>query len=139
MNTPIMFFYAFAQSVWKEIECLHNSGVLAHEHSGRDPAYALNCILYESTLRYLALRNFYESPNAAQITFHAERRCGKGPIDLVLTEADEQDAFELKRWQGDDQTHQIRCKDYNNLVSFVGNSKQPARVRTDADNSLLSG
>jgi hypothetical protein len=46
-------------------------------------------------------------------------------------DGDEQLAFEIKRWQGWDHTRQIRDRDYNNLISFTGESKPPTWVLAD--------
>jgi hypothetical protein len=66
-------------------------------------------------LDYLALRNFYETEEASQVTFHME--FGEGRIDIVLSGGGQECAFELKRWQEDNKP--ILCKDYDNLKNFA--------------------
>jgi hypothetical protein len=131
MSIPADFFSSFGDAVKEEISRLQEARVLDKERANKGRAYALNCVLQEHTLRYFALRNFYEHGDVSQIKFHLECPCSGGPLDVVLVDGDEQLAFEIKRWQGWDHTRQIRDRDYNNLISFTGESKPPTWVLAD--------
>jgi hypothetical protein len=121
MNLADELLRCFVKSIKPEIDCIQESGVLDHCPSKpRGPGQALNSILKEDTLRLFALRALYEATKTPHFTFQAEYPSDMGWIDLVLSEGDEQYAFELKRWQRDKEAWEVRENDYEKLTDFMG-------------------
>ena len=119
MNTANRFFQCVFEAIQAEITQLLKSGVLDRHRSEKRHARVLNRVFQEGTLRYIALRKFYETAETSRVTFDTEFGEDKGPIDLILVEEPEQYAFELKRWQEGKSANAILGKDYDNLTGFA--------------------
>lgn len=133
MDVARHFAGCFFTSISNEIQRVLNVGVLDQYAKDKRHAWALNRVLHENVMRYLALCKLYETPEARDIKFDTE--CD-GAIDLVLEAGGDRYAFELKRWSRGEH-NRILGGEYDKLKNFMQTSKNHhaySLIFTDNDN-----